>query len=289
MEEEERKSKKEKVNPTTTLLRKEKVLVRQMSFHLILQHKTIRKWNTFTWRLHEILQQVRSSASGSYPDLLEMVTRSNSPSAREQAGMYAKVRWSLVVENSKKYFAIVYQDSMIIQRLTWAARDRDRTVTQAPSNQTGRQQQQQRHQQGETEALILTPGESPIPFPLLPFPKMILSDKFIFCVQFQDRLIATASSRDWCAKLHFLDNHQPSGLVTHQDPSHNDLISSWDIAKCQLLKIPWESHTSHLQSDRYDLSGHSLIASTPSLRLRAIQTTESQCEVVTQKKDTPCF
>jgi len=60
MEEEERKSKKEKVNPTTTLLRKEKVLV-------------------------------RSSASGSYPDLLEMVTRSNSPSAREQAGMYAKV------------------------------------------------------------------------------------------------------------------------------------------------------------------------------------------------------
>ena len=68
-----------------------------------------------TWCLHEILQQVRSSASGSYPDLLEMVTRSNSPSAREQAGMYAKVSLSLV-ENSKKYF--VYQDSMIIQRLT---------------------------------------------------------------------------------------------------------------------------------------------------------------------------
>ena len=43
MEEEERKSKKEKVNPTTTLLRKEKVLVRQMSFYLILQHKTISK------------------------------------------------------------------------------------------------------------------------------------------------------------------------------------------------------------------------------------------------------
>merc|ERR1719357_2304953 len=61
MMEEERKGKKEKVNPTTTLLRKEKLL------------------------------QVRSSASGSYPDLLEMVTRSNSPSAREQAGMYAKV------------------------------------------------------------------------------------------------------------------------------------------------------------------------------------------------------
>ena len=72
---------------------------------------------TSTWRLHEISQQVRSSASGSYPDLLEMVTRSNSPSAREQAGMYAKVRLSFV-ENSKKYFAIVYQDSMIIQRLT---------------------------------------------------------------------------------------------------------------------------------------------------------------------------
>ena len=242
---------------------------------------------TSTWCLHEILHQVRSSASGSYPDLLEMVTRSNSPSAREQAGMYAKVRLSLV-ENSKKYFAIVYQDSMITQRLTWAARDRDRTVTQAPSNQTGRQQYQQRHQ-GETEALILTPGDSPIPFPLLPFPKMILSDKFIFCVQFQDRLIATASSRDRCAKLHFFDNHQPSGLVTHQDPSHNDLVSSRYIAKCQLLKIPWESHTSHLQSDRYDLSGHSLIASTPSLRLRAIQTTENQREVVTQKKDTPCF
>ena len=107
MEEEERKSKKEKVNPTTTLLRKEKVLVRQMSSYLIMQAC-----------LYEILQQVRSSASGSYPDLLEMVTRSNSPSAREQAGMYAKVRLALVVENSKKYFAIVYQDSMIIQRLT---------------------------------------------------------------------------------------------------------------------------------------------------------------------------
>ena len=106
MEEEERKSKKEKVNPTTTLLRKEKVLVRQMSSYLIMQAC-----------LYEILQQVRSSASGSYPDLLEMVTRSNSPSAREQAGMYAKVSLSLV-ENSKKYFAIVYQDSKIIQRLT---------------------------------------------------------------------------------------------------------------------------------------------------------------------------
>ena len=77
--------------------------------------------------------------------------------------------------------------------------------------------------------------------------------------------------------------------VAHQDPSHNDLVSSRYIAKCQLLKIPWESHTSHLQSDRYDLSGHSLIASTPSLRLRAIQTTENQREVVTQKKDTPYF
>ena len=251
MEEEERKSKKEKVNPTTTLLRKEKVLVRQMSFYLILQHKTIRKWNTFTWRLHEILQQVRSSASGSYPDLLEMVTRSNSPSAREQAGMYAKVRWSLVVENSKKYSAIVYQDSMIIQRLTWAARDRDRTVTQAPSNQTGRQQQQQRHQQGETEALILTPGDSPIPFPLLPFPKMILYDKFIFCVQFQDRLIATASSRDWCAKLHFLDNHQPSGLVTHQDP-----LPQWSNIKLRYCQMPAFENSlgkSHLSSSEWPL------------------------------------
>ena len=154
-------------------------------------------------------------------------------SNRERTGWHVRQgEMVFVVENSKKYFAIVYQDSMIIQRLTWAARDRDRTVTQAPSNQTGRQQQQQRHHQGETEALILTPGDSPIPFPLLPFPKMILSDKFIFCVQFQDRLIATASSRDWCAKLHFLDNHQPSGLVTHQDPSHNDLVSSRYIAKC---------------------------------------------------------
>ena len=35
------------------------------------------------------MQKVRSS--GSYPDLLEMVTRSGSPSSRDHAGMYAKV------------------------------------------------------------------------------------------------------------------------------------------------------------------------------------------------------
>ena len=35
------------------------------------------------------MQQVRSS--GSYPDLLEMVTRSGSPSSRDHAGKYAKV------------------------------------------------------------------------------------------------------------------------------------------------------------------------------------------------------
>ena len=56
-------------------------------------------------------------------------------SKRERTGWHVRQG-----ENSKKYSAIVYQDSMIIQRLTWAARDRDRTVTQAPSSQTGRQQ-----------------------------------------------------------------------------------------------------------------------------------------------------
>jgi len=60
MEEEKREYKegKRKVDPTTTLLRKEKGMVR---------------------------------SSGSYPDLLEMVTRSGSPGPREQMGVYAKV------------------------------------------------------------------------------------------------------------------------------------------------------------------------------------------------------
>merc|ERR1719430_2726810 len=60
MEEEERgcKEEKRKVDSASTLLRKEKGMVR---------------------------------SSGSYPDLLEMVTRSSSPSPREQMGVYAKV------------------------------------------------------------------------------------------------------------------------------------------------------------------------------------------------------
>ena len=37
----------------------------------------------------DVFIKVRSS--GSYPDLLEMVTRSSSPSPREQSGEYAKV------------------------------------------------------------------------------------------------------------------------------------------------------------------------------------------------------
>ena len=40
----------------------------------------------------DVCQKVRSS--GSYPDLLEMVTRSSSPSPRGQSGVYAKVRLS---------------------------------------------------------------------------------------------------------------------------------------------------------------------------------------------------
>ena len=43
-------------------------------------------------------QKVRSS--GSYPDLLEMVTRSSSPGPREQMGVYAKVRQKAVVMNN---------------------------------------------------------------------------------------------------------------------------------------------------------------------------------------------
>jgi len=60
MEEEERKCKEEKrkVDSSKIILRKEKGLVR---------------------------------SSGSYPDLLEMVTRSGSPGSRDHAGMYAKV------------------------------------------------------------------------------------------------------------------------------------------------------------------------------------------------------
>ena len=80
---------------------------------------------------------------------------------------------------------------------------------------------------------------------------MILSDKFIFCVQFQDRLIATASSRDWCAKLHFLDNHQPSGLVTHQDP-----LPQWSNIKLRYCQMPVFENSlgkSHLSSSEWPL------------------------------------
>ena len=57
---------------------------------------------------------------------------------------------------------------------------------------------------------------------------------------------------------------------------------TFDIAKCQLLKMRWEIHTlsSSQSCDSYDLdiSGPSSTDSTPSLRRRATQTTESRCE-----------
>ena len=87
MEEEERKCKEEKrkVDSSKTILRKEKglvssVMIKQMVIHVVLSQKK------FQWIP---MQKVRSS--GSYPDLLEMVTRSGSPSSRDHAGMYAKV------------------------------------------------------------------------------------------------------------------------------------------------------------------------------------------------------
>ena len=85
MEEEERKCKEEKrkVDSSKTILRKEKGLVSSVMIKQMVIHDLKKK---FQWIP---MQKVRSS--GSYPDLLEMVTRSGSPSSRDHAGMYAKV------------------------------------------------------------------------------------------------------------------------------------------------------------------------------------------------------
>ena len=88
MEEEERKCKEEKrkVDSSKTILRKEKGLVSSVMIKEMLIHVLKKKiCNVFQFPM----QKVRSS--GSYPDLLEMVTRSGSPSSRDHAGMYAKV------------------------------------------------------------------------------------------------------------------------------------------------------------------------------------------------------
>ena len=209
--------------------------------------------------------------------------------------------------------------------MTWVARDRAQTATQAPSSQAGRQGWQQGRRR---TPLIRTPGDPSIhqvhqviplffTFPTLvsPLSPALMHPLYKFIVQMWILLLPLNSVNVfpifWQLKLQKLDpialsslhfSLQHSQHCCHSFPckfmidwdnwqwrciftcQHSSCIvtPTLDIAKCQLLKMRWETHTlsSSQSCDRYDLdiSGPSSTDSTPSLRRRATQTTESRCE-----------